>query len=108
MGFTWETDQSQEDQLAGEWQEWVEARSSGDAARQEEEFGDYLFALVEHGRRNSIKANAALDTANQKFLRRFAAMERLAHEQGTTLDELDLAAMNQLWDRVKSREPGGK
>ncbi len=104
VGFTWETDQSQEEHLAGEWQEWLEARASEDAARQEEEFGDYLFALVEHGRRNSLKANAALDTANQKFLRRFAAMERLAREQGTTLEALDLAAMNVLWETVKSRE----
>lgn len=105
VGFTCETDQAQEDQLAGEWQEWVEARASENGARQEEEFGDYLFALVEHGRRNNIKANAALDMANQKFLRRFAALEQLAREEGTTLDGLDLAAMNALWDTVKSREP---
>ena len=67
-GFTWATDADQERKLAEEWEEWQAALAGGDAAAQEEEFGDYLFSLVEYGRRRGIKANAALALANAKFL----------------------------------------
>jgi ATP diphosphatase len=102
--FTWETDQDVETQLYGEWQEWQEALAANDQDSAEKEFGDYLFTLVELGRRKGIKANAALDFANQKFLRRFGAMETLAEERGLTMSELDLDAMNALWDEIKGEE----
>lgn len=102
--FTWESDESVEAQLGEEWQEWREALDSGDADASEREFGDYLFTLVELGRRKGIKANSALDFANQKFLRRFGKMEDLAESRGQDLSELDLDAMNVLWDEIKKGE----
>jgi nucleoside triphosphate diphosphatase len=57
--------------LAEEWNELQAALAGDDAAAKEEEFGDYLFSLVEYGRRRGIKANSALAVANAKFLRRF-------------------------------------
>ena len=66
-----------------------------------EEFGDYLFTLTEYGRRLGLKANACLDVANNKFLARYKAMERLALERGLSLDALDMAAKNALWEEVK-------
>ncbi|RXM21567.1 nucleoside triphosphate pyrophosphohydrolase, partial [Citrobacter sp. AAK_AS5] len=74
-GFTWASDSDQEAKLAEEWQELQAALAGDDAAAREEEFGDYLFSLVEYGRRRGIKANSALSVANAKFLRRFEAME---------------------------------
>jgi MazG family protein len=103
-GFTWKSDEDVEDCLRSEWSEWQEAMACNDPAAAEREFGDYLFTLVELGRRKGIKANAALDFANQKFLRRFGAMETLAGERGLIFSELDLDAMNTLWDEVKSDE----
>jgi len=101
-GFTWETDEDQARQLASEWSEWEEAKASGDPARMEEEFGDFLFTLIEYGRRHGLKANTALDTANNKFLRRFNAMEDSARTQGHDIAELTLDEMNALWDKAKS------
>ncbi len=100
-GFTWETDEDQARQLADEWNEWQQAKASGDTARMEEEFGDYLFTLIEYGRRHGLKANTALDGANNKFLRRFNAMEQAARDQGRDIAELTLAEMNTLWDKAK-------
>ncbi|MBG0790311.1 MAG: nucleoside triphosphate pyrophosphohydrolase [Desulfovibrionaceae bacterium] len=100
--FTWDSDEALEAQLADEWREWREALDSGDAAASEQEFGDYLFTLVELGRRKGIKANSALDFANQKFLNRFGKMEELAESRGLALPDLDLDAMNALWDEVKA------
>ena len=100
-GFTWPTDADQEAKLAEEWAELQAALAGDDAAAREEEFGDYLFSLVEYGRRRGIKANSALSVANAKFLRRFEAMEKLAVERGLELDRMSLAEMDKLWDEIK-------
>lgn len=102
--FTWDSDEAVETQLRDEWEEWQEALETGDREASEQEFGDYLFTLVELGRRKGIKANSALDFANQKFLSRFGKMEELAESRGLHLPELDLDAMNALWDEVKSSQ----
>ncbi|EPR37073.1 MazG family protein [Desulfovibrio sp. X2] len=103
-GFTWASDEDARGQLDAEWKELEEARAGGDAERIEAEFGDYLFTVVEWGRRLGVKANAALDKANNRFLARFQVMEELARERGRDLAELDLDAQNALWDEAKARE----
>lgn len=104
VGFTWDTDADAEDQFAREWDEWRQAKAEADPARMEQEFGDVLFTLVELGRRAGLKANAALDHANRKFLDRFAAMERLARDAGLDLPALSLDEKNRLWDQAKAAE----
>lgn len=101
VGFTWTSDSNQAEKLHEEWTELQDALSNADVSKKEEEFGDYLFALVEYGRRRGIKANAALARANDKFLRRFQSMEILAKERGLELDQLSLAEMDQLWAAIK-------
>lgn len=105
LGFTWANDHDHEAKLHEEWAEWLAVRDTEAAERKEEEFGDYLFCLVEYGRRHGIKANAALHRTILKFLQRFAHMEALARAQGVRLEDLDLAAQDQLWERAK-RELG--
>lgn len=99
--FTWNSDEDVEIQLKDEWREWQEALATEDHDASEKEFGDYLFTLVELGRRKGIKANAALDFANQKFLSRFGKMEELAEKRGLVLSDLNLDEMNGLWDEIK-------
>lgn len=100
-GFTWDSTDDVQAKLTEEWNEWQEALQQKDTDASEKEFGDYLFTLVELGRRHGIKANSALDFANQKFLHRFALMEAHAQEQGLELDAMNLEQMNDLWDQVK-------
>ncbi|NDV18708.1 nucleoside triphosphate pyrophosphohydrolase [Pseudodesulfovibrio sp. JC047] len=102
--FTWDSDAAVEAQLKEEWQEWQEALAAKDQDASEREFGDYLFTLVELGRRKGIKANSALDFANQKFLNRFGKMEELAEMRNLTFSELTMDQMNALWDEVKDWE----
>ncbi len=104
IGFTWENDMDLEKQLLDEWREWQEALVTGDPQDSEEEFGDYLFTLIELGRRKGIKANAALHMAVAKFLTRFERMEDLAKEQNLDLTKLPLAEQNKLWDQAKAEE----
>jgi nucleoside triphosphate diphosphatase len=100
-GFTFESDEQCTHQLESEWKEWMEALNSGDISKSEEEFGDYMFALVELGRRKGIKANSALDRANIKFLERFSKMEDLARDQNKDVSEMELSELNELWNKVK-------
>lgn len=102
LGFTWDTDSDARGQFDAEWREWEEACASGSQERMEEEFGDALFTLVELGRRRGVKANAALDAANLKFLSRYERMESLARERGLDLLEMGLDDKNRLWDEVKA------
>ncbi len=103
-GFTWGRDEDVEKKMAEEWQEFMEARRTGDQDRIEQEFGDYLFTLVELGKRNKIKANSALSIANSKFLNRVEKMENLALEKGLDISALEIEQMDALWDEVKAGE----
>jgi ATP diphosphatase len=103
-GFTWGTDREQAEALHQEWREWEEMRRSTDHSRKEEEFGDLLFSLVEQGRREGIKANAALHRANQKFLRRFERALGLAETRGLDWEALSMPEKDRLWEEVKAEE----
>ena len=63
-----------------------------------------LFALVSLCRHLAIDAEEALRRANAKFRRRLSGVERLAREQGQGLPEMDAAALDLLWQRIKSQE----
>lgn len=103
-GFGWQSDTEFNKHLQKEMYEWEQALKSGDKDSMQEEFGDLLFTLVELGRRNGIKANFALVGANLKFIRRFAAMEKLAEARGGEFDELAVEQKNVLWNEVKEQE----
>ncbi|MFV0421423.1 nucleoside triphosphate pyrophosphohydrolase [Oleidesulfovibrio sp.] len=101
VGFTWPEDEDVLRQVESERQEWEEALESGSREQQEAEFGDYLFTLVELGRRKGIKANAAIGGANVRFLQRFEAMEALCRERGLDFPSLSFEEKDALWNEVK-------
>ena len=70
----------------------------------EEELGDLLFAVVNLCRKSGVHASLALDRSNDKFVRRFAAIEALAAERGIDVATAGLAVLDGLWDEVKGRD----
>ena len=104
VGFTWPSDEDVKAQYDAEWKEFDDAIASGDADAIESEYGDVLFTLVELGRRHGLKANAALDKTNLKFLERFEKMEALARERGTVFTDLSFEEQDALWNDVKKNE----
>ncbi|HEX6535413.1 MAG TPA: nucleoside triphosphate pyrophosphohydrolase [Gemmatimonadaceae bacterium] len=70
----------------------------------ESELGDLLFAVVNLCRRAGVHAAVALDRANEKFVRRFEAMERLARERGLAMGDAGLEELDRLWEEVKAGE----
>ncbi len=69
--------------------------------RLESELGDLLFAVVNLCRKANVHASVAMDRANQKFVGRFTAVERLAVERGVHVGTATLAELDLLWDDVK-------
>ena len=80
----------------------VESGATGDLSRAEEEMGDLLFAIANLSRKLGIEPEAALRRANDKFTRRFDAMERAFAARGESLTGAPLADMESEWQRVKA------
>lgn len=103
-GFDW-------DHIDGAWQKVHEevaelqaAAVAGNKAHMEEELGDLLFAVVNVSRFMDIQPELALSGTIEKFIRRFSQVEELAARNGQKLEEMTLADMDLLWDRVKEQE----
>jgi len=87
---------------AGEgWVGAVDAASAADAAA---EVGDLLFAAVNLARHLGADPEALLRQTNQKFERRFAAIERALAANGKAPQDATLAEMDALWDEAKAQE----
>lgn len=102
VGFEWDTVDDVWAQAASERAEF-EREEPGSEARAME-FGDMLFALVNVARREGIDAESALRASTMKFRTRWGAVERLAWECGTSVEELSTEELNRLWDEVKTGE----
>jgi ATP diphosphatase len=96
-GFDWPDTVGPADKLAEEVRELAEASPD----KQLEEAGDLLFAAVNLVRAYGLGAEEALRAANDKFERRFRAMEVLA---GGSFGELSLEQQEALWQQVKRDE----
>lgn len=79
-------------------EELTECENAENLNQLHEEIGDLLFSAVNYARHNGIDPETALSDANQKFERRFKAMETMAGEQFSLLSLEDKEA---LWQKAK-------
>jgi MazG family protein len=79
----------------------LDAGPAGDHSRAEEEMGDLLFAIANLSRKLGIEPEAALRRANEKFTRRFDALEAAFTARGLALQEATLQEMENEWQRIK-------
>jgi MazG family protein len=70
----------------------------------EAELGDLLFAVVNLCRKTGVHAALALDKANEKFVRRWTAIEKLAAERNIDVTTAGLDALDGMWNEVKGLE----
>jgi MazG family protein len=80
----------------------VESGATGHLSRAEEEMGDLLFAITNLSRKLGIEPEAALRRANEKFTKRFDAMEHAFGSQGRLLSDATLQEMEAEWQKVKA------
>jgi tetrapyrrole methylase family protein/MazG family protein len=101
VGFDWPDVDGPLEKLREEIDEF--ARAASDSERMDE-FGDIVFVLVNIADHLGIDAEQALRGANAKFRARFGQVERLAAARDLDLRDLDLAALDALWDEAKAAE----
>lgn len=101
VGFDWLEKQDMWAKVEEEFAELKEELKSGNQKSKTEEFGDFLFALVNAARYEDIVAEEALQLANNKFTERFKHIERRANENGQDLNKMSLAEMDAYWDEAK-------
>ena len=102
VGFEWDTVDDVWDQVASEREEFEREAPGSD--ERELEFGDMLFAMVNVARKEGIDAESALRASTAKFRRRWEAVENLAQEGGSSVEDLSTEELNRLWNQVKTSE----
>ncbi len=102
LGFDWPDVDGALPKVAEEAAELVAV--AADPERALDELGDLLFAVVNVARHLDLDPETALRGATAKFRTRFEAVEALATSRGQSLDQLDLTALDALWDEVKAAE----
>lgn len=88
--------------VSEELNEMANEIEAGDRAKIFEEFGDLLFSLVNFARHADIDAEAALRLANNKFVKRFAMMEREMSKDGLSSSDVDTGTLERYWVRSKN------
>ncbi|WP_111977056.1 nucleoside triphosphate pyrophosphohydrolase [Algibacillus agarilyticus] len=106
VGFDWPDVQGALDKVDEEVAELkAELHASTiDTDKVTDEMGDLMFAMVNLSRKLKLDPEATLRQASAKFTRRFNAIEQLAHQENTHLENLELSEMEALWREVKKAE----
>ena len=69
-------------------------------SRAEDEVGDLLFAVANLARKLGVEPESALRRANDKFIRRFEAVERGVPAQGRSVRDATLEELEAEWQRM--------
>ncbi len=102
VGFEWPNLDGVLEKLAEEAREVADAQTPEE---RESEIGDLLFVTVNLARWLDVDAESALRATNERFTHRFRTLERLAGERGQQLADLDIDAMDLLWEEAKRIQP---
>ena len=101
VGFDWENADGAFDKIDEEARELKEAYKSGETEHIKEELGDLLFSVVNVSRFLDVDAEEALTLSADKFLNRFAVVEKLADERGIDMKSSSIEELDRLWDEAK-------
>jgi nucleoside triphosphate diphosphatase len=106
LGFEWARE---EDVLAKLDEEVAEFRAevlaeNPSPRRIADEIGDILFTIVNVARRHQVDPEAALQSTNVRFRRRFEAVAARVAAQGREMTKIPLEELDRLWDEVKAEE----
>ncbi|HLW34772.1 MAG TPA: MazG nucleotide pyrophosphohydrolase domain-containing protein, partial [Chthoniobacterales bacterium] len=81
--------------------ELKQAIHSENQASIEDEAGDLLFAVVNLARKSKLDAETALQSATDKFVRRFNLLEDELKIRGKKLGDVGLAELDEIWNEIK-------
>jgi len=106
VGFDWPDADQVLAKLDEEIQELKAELSDADPVRLTDEVGDMLFVLANLARKLNLDPEACLRHANEKFSRRFNAMESAFEADAKSMRDLSLDELEAGWQRVKAAERG--
>lgn len=108
VGFDWAEREQVWGKVKEEFEELMVEIKNMDPQKQEEEFGDLLFSLINAARLYKINPDNALESTNAKFIRRFNYLEENTIKKGIDLKSMSLDDMNTIWNEAKQLEKEGK
>jgi ATP diphosphatase len=104
VGFDWNDPVAVLSKIREECDEIEAEIAAGKVRQASAEVGDLLFAVVNLARHLDADPEAVLRATNQKFERRFAAIEHALAARGKRPEDATLAEMDTLWDEAKAAE----
>jgi XTP/dITP diphosphohydrolase len=107
VGFEWENVEGVWDKFHEELGEFEQAIRSEPIENQQAELGDLLFTVVNLARWYGLDPEAALQGTNQRFIQRFAQVEK-ALEQGKPINEYSVEELEHFWQQAKAKLAAAK
>jgi nucleoside triphosphate diphosphatase len=104
VGFDWNDVRAVLRKIREEADEIEAALDTDQSEAAAAEVGDLLFAAVNLARHLHADPETLLRQTNQKFERRFAAIERALAARGKAPKDSSLAEMDALWDEAKAQD----
>lgn len=104
VGFDWQKRADVWQKVKEELHELEVELAKEDKEKSTDEFGDFLFSLINAGRLYHINPDNALERTNRKFISRFNYVEQHSIKQGRPLTDMSLEEMDQLWNEAKEIE----
>jgi tetrapyrrole methylase family protein / MazG family protein len=100
-GFDWPDAASAWKKVQEEEKELQQAVAASDRDATEEELGDLFFALAVYTRKLDLEPETTLNRANNKFQKRFEALEAQVKAEGKDWKELSLEELENRWQQAK-------
>lgn len=101
VGFDWKDPKDALEKVKEEWLELEEALIQNRREDVEEEAGDLIFSIINVVRLLKLDFREVLEKTTEKFIHRFTRVEDLVLETGHSMEELDLNALDELWNKAK-------
>jgi len=102
VGFDWTHKEQVWDKVKEEYFEMIEELKNNNPEKFEEEFGDFLFSIINAARLYDVNPENALEKTNKKFIKRFNYLEQKTIAQGKDLKHMSLDEMNEIWEESKA------
>ena len=100
--FDWDSIENVFEKVYEELNELKSTQQKKDKAK--EELGDLFFILINLAKHLRIDPDIAIESANQKFMRRFIKLEEIAKKRNQNLENANIDDLDELWEEVKRGE----
>lgn len=104
VGFDWKDKADVWVKVREELEELETELRKDDREASTRELGDFLFSVINAARLYHLNPDNALESSNQKFIRRFGYVEEETLKKGKSLKDMSLEEMDELWDEAKRKE----